>query len=222
MRKPRWCASSARRPRSSAARPLSSIDSSATFEQTQRRLVPSSDIRSNLRRARSMLRVRCGSGIASKSRSGCSAMMARPRSSAIWRTSRGLPLKKVRSFSKISTARKPARAAAASLVSNVPPMETVAIDHLIIESLQMREPGPRGPLLRVPTAGPKVGAARSRPPFAADRRCSGQDVSFARAAARRLFLCRQPRPAHRTGISTYGRTGGNGISLRGRGTEGAA
>ena len=39
----------------------------------------------------------------------------------MWRASRGLPAKKVRSFSKISTARNPAFAAAGSLPSSAPP-----------------------------------------------------------------------------------------------------
>ncbi len=46
------------------------------------------------------------------------------------RTSLGFPLKKVRSFSNSSSARKPAFAAAASLPSSAPPMQTDAIDHL--------------------------------------------------------------------------------------------
>ena len=89
-------------------------------------------ISSSLRRARSKFRCRIGSGIASKSRSGCRATISIPRSAAMRRASRGLPLKKVRSFSNSSTARKPAFAAAVSLPSSDPPMQTVAIDHLSI------------------------------------------------------------------------------------------
>jgi hypothetical protein len=90
---------------------------------------------SSLRAARSKLRRRIGSGIASKSRKGCSATISSPRSAANCLASRGLPLKNVRSFSKSSTARKPALAAAANLPSSAPPMQTEAIDHLSIQKV---------------------------------------------------------------------------------------
>ena len=125
-------AMSASSARSLAASAGSSIASGETFEHTQRSRVPSSSISSSLRRALSKLRRRIGSGIASKSRNGCSATISTPRSAATRRASRGRPLKKVRSFSKSSTVRKPALAAAATLTSSDPPMQTVAIDHLSI------------------------------------------------------------------------------------------
>ena len=71
-------------------------------------------------------------GIFSQPGASASATISRPRSSAMERTARGFPLKKVRSFSKLSMVRKPARAAAASFTSRVPPIQTVAIDHLSI------------------------------------------------------------------------------------------
>src|SRR5579872_5746936 len=135
MRKPCWRARSASSARSAAARAGSSIASSDTFEQRQSSRAPSSCIRSNLRAALSKLRARAASGMDSKSRIGCSATISSPRSAAICRASRGFPLKKVRSFSKISTALKPALAAAASLASSAPPMQTVAIDHRSIHAL---------------------------------------------------------------------------------------
>ena len=137
MRSPRVAARSASSARSSAHLSGSPEESSATFEHIERRGAPSSSIRSNFRAARSKFCARAAPSMPSKSRSGCSATISRPRSSAMARASRGRPLKKVRSFSKISTARKPARAAAASLTSNVPPMHTVAIDHLNMS----RDPG---------------------------------------------------------------------------------
>ena len=51
----------------------------AMLLHTSTRSVPSACITSNLRSARSMLRVRCGSGIASKSRNGWKIVIARPR-----------------------------------------------------------------------------------------------------------------------------------------------
>ena len=65
------------------ARGRRSIASSETLEQRHSRRAPSSCIRSNLRAARSKLRARIASGIASKSRIGCSATISRPRSPAI-------------------------------------------------------------------------------------------------------------------------------------------
>ena len=92
-------------------------------------------MRSSFLAARSKFFARSGSGIASKSRSGWRATISSPRSAAMSRASRGLPRKKVRSFSKISTARKPALAAAANFSSSAPPMQTEAIDHLSIEEI---------------------------------------------------------------------------------------
>ena len=74
--------------------------------------------------------------------------------------------------------------------------------------------GPRRPLLRVLAADAKVGAARSR---ARSRRIV--DVPGRGGSARLQCDCCEP-PAETnpsTGVSTYGRTGDNGISLRGRG-----
>jgi hypothetical protein len=92
------------------------------------RSVCSSCIRSNLRSARAKLRARCGSGMPSKSRNGWNAQIESPRSRHIWPTSRGLPLNDSRSFSKISTAPKPAAAIARSFSSSAPLSETVAIE----------------------------------------------------------------------------------------------
>ena len=50
----------------------------------------------------------------------------------IWPTSRGLPLNDSRSFSKISTASKPAAAMARSFSSSAPLSETVAIERLFM------------------------------------------------------------------------------------------
>ena len=167
IRKPRRAARSANSARSALERSGSPRASSETLEQMHRSLVPSSSIRSNLRWARSKLRARMGSGMPSKSRMGCSAMISRPRSCAMARTSRGLPLKKVRSFSKISMVRKPARAAAASFTSSVPPMQTVAMDHLSIGDFLSRAFATDSPRLRVqqamPAAPPEFGVVYPLP-----------------------------------------------------------
>ena len=82
---------------------------------------------SNLRSARSRLRARAASGTASKSRKGWYISIASPRSSAIRRTSAGVPSKVNRSFSKISTPSNPAAAAASSFSGKAPLSETVAM-----------------------------------------------------------------------------------------------
>ena len=154
MRKPLSEARSASSARSAAERSGSPSESSDTLEQMHRSFVPSSSIRSNLRFARSKLRARMGSGMPSKSRMGCKATISMPRSCAMERISRGLPLKKVRSFSKISMVRKPARAAAESFTSSVPPMQTVAMDHLSIGRI-LSSAWPRdNPRLRVQQDAP--------------------------------------------------------------------
>ena len=64
----------------------------------------------------------------SKSRSGWYRSMPRPRSAAIARNSRALPLKATKSASNSSMASKPAAAIASSFCRSVPLIETVAID----------------------------------------------------------------------------------------------
>src|SRR5688572_26430782 len=54
-----------------------------TFEQTSMRSVPSACMTSNLRSARSKARLRCGSGMPSKSRKGWKAVTSRPASRTI-------------------------------------------------------------------------------------------------------------------------------------------
>ena len=72
-----------------------------TLEHRHSRRAPSSSHQVELAlAARSKFLARVGAGIASKSRSGCSATISSPRSAASRRASRGLPRKKVRSFSK--------------------------------------------------------------------------------------------------------------------------
>src|SRR5262249_3476615 len=78
--------------------------------------------------------LRCGSGKPSKSRNGWSAHMRRPRSPHMRATSRAEPSKQVKSFSKISTASKPAAAMVLSFSSRAPPIETVAIERIIMFS----------------------------------------------------------------------------------------
>ena len=116
--------------KSSAARSMPPSEAGETLLQISSRSVPSSCIRSNLRSARAKLRARCGSGMPSKSRNGWNAQIARPRSRHRLPTSRGLPSKDSRSFSKISTASNPAAAMARSFSSRAPLSETVAIERV--------------------------------------------------------------------------------------------
>src|SRR5262245_31545647 len=83
---------------------------------------------SNFRSARSKVRARCGSGMPSKSRNGCSVTILSP-SAATWRaTSAGVIAADSRSFSKISTCLKPAAAIASSFSLRSPLRLTVAIE----------------------------------------------------------------------------------------------
>src|SRR5262249_13062625 len=103
-----------------------------TLLHTSSRSVPSSPIRSNFFSARRNASLRCGSGSPSKSRNGCSAQMRSPRSPHMRATSRAEPSKQVKSFSKISTASKPAAAIVLSFSSRAPPIETVAIEWFML------------------------------------------------------------------------------------------
>jgi len=98
------------------------------------RSVRSSCISANLRSARAKLRLRCGSGMPSKSRNGWKAQIFRLSSPQRSLTSRGEPLKERRSASKISTSSKPAAAMARSFSSSVPDSETVAIERVFMLS----------------------------------------------------------------------------------------
>lgn len=99
---------------------------------------PSSCITSNLRSARAKARLRWGSGMPSKSRKGWKVTICKPRSATMRRTSPGEPSKVSRSFSKISTAVKPAAAIASSFSSRVPDRQTVAIAERIYLFLSSR------------------------------------------------------------------------------------
>ncbi len=72
--------------------------------------------------------LRFAAGMPSKSRNGWQVAIARPRSSHMRFTSAGEPAKAIRSFSKISTVRKPAAAMASSFSGSTPERQTVAID----------------------------------------------------------------------------------------------
>ena len=81
--------------------------------------------------ARSKPRLRCGSGIPSKSRNGWKATISSPSSRTIRPISAGEPSLASTSASKISTPSKPAAAIAASFSGSVPPRETVAIENFM-------------------------------------------------------------------------------------------
>src|SRR5580704_6135982 len=157
MRRPRLAARSPNSRRSAAARSMPPSDSVATLLQIIKRSVPSSCMTSNLRSARSMARSRRPVGMPSKSRNGCRVTMSSPSSAQARRTSAGVPLKVIRSFSKISTASNLAAAMASSFSPSVPLRDTVAIEvfmacsvvgqpllpalHPFVEEAQRREMG---------------------------------------------------------------------------------
>ena len=103
-------------------------DVGADEDRTARRARSSA---ANLRFARSKPRLRCGSGMPSKSRNGWKATISRPWSRTIRPISAGEPSCASTSASKISTPSKPAAAIAASFSGSVPPSETVAIENFM-------------------------------------------------------------------------------------------
>ena len=107
-------------------------ESGETLLQIINRSQPSSPIRSNLRSARAKVRLRCGSGMPSKSRNGWKVTIFRPSSATMRATSFGVPLNDNRSLSKISTPVNPAAAVASSFSASPPLSDTVAIEVCIL------------------------------------------------------------------------------------------
>src|SRR5215212_619272 len=114
--------------KSAAARSMPPSESGATLLQIINRSQPSSPIRSNLRSARAKVRLRCGSGMPSKSRKGWNVTIFRPSSATMRATSFGVPLNDNKSLSKISTPVNPAAAVACSFSARPPLSDTVAIE----------------------------------------------------------------------------------------------
>src|SRR5665213_3587440 len=127
-RRPRLAARSPSARKSAAARSMPPSESGDTLLHTISRSQPSSCIKSNLRSARSKVRVRCGSGMPSKSRNGWKVMALSPRSAISLAMSGGVPLYDSKSLSKNSTPRNPAAAIASSFSLKPPLRQTVAID----------------------------------------------------------------------------------------------
>src|SRR5439155_3653526 len=152
MRRLRRAARSASSCNCAAERSVSPSDTGDVLEQTSISGTPSSCIRSNLRSARSRLRLNNSSGMPSKSRNGWYRSSAKPRSAAIERNSFALPLKLMKSLSNSSIASNRAAAAASSFWRKVPLSETVAIDLRMSRSSQGNE-GPL-PSLLDPLGGP--------------------------------------------------------------------
>ena len=115
----------------SVARPASPAAADNVAEGSASIAAPSSATRSNLRSARSSARGSATSMPSFASRNGRYRSMPMPRSSAIDRTSRGVPRKPMKSGSQSSTASKRAAAAASSLSRSVPLMQSVAMDRRI-------------------------------------------------------------------------------------------
>ena len=113
-------------------------ESGATLLQIINRSQPSSPIRSNFRSARAKVRLRCGSGMPSKSRNGWNVTIFSPSAATMRATSFGVPLNDSRSLSKISTPVKPAAAIASSFSASPPPSDTVAIEVCIRASDSIR------------------------------------------------------------------------------------